>query len=145
MLRVAATAAVAAATLVACAPGTDGGETHFGAADPSTFVPTPFDEITTEHCLGNSVPIDGMVPAIACTEPGALAIEAVVTVGADAPVAQPAEAVVLGYATAACEPFVRAYADGRGIPVTGLMQVTVVPEERWDGPETPVVCAVSES
>ncbi|MBU5422238.1 hypothetical protein KQI48_06135 [Cellulomonas hominis] len=134
-----------AATLVSCAQGTDSGDTHFGSADRSTFVPTPFDEITTQDCLGDSVPIDGMVPAIACTEPGALAIEAVVTVGADAPVAQPAEAVVLGYATAACEPSVRAYADRRGIPVTGLMQVTVVPEDRWDGPDTPVVCAVAES
>ncbi|VTR76970.1 hypothetical protein [Cellulomonas hominis] len=74
-----------------------------------------------------------------------VAIEAVVTVGADAPVAQPSEAVVIGYATAACEPAVQEYADRRGVQVAGLLQIAVVPEDRWDGPATPVVCAVSES
>lgn len=28
--------------------------------------------------------------------------------------------------------------------MTGLLQIAVVPVDRWDGPDTPVVCAVSE-
>ncbi|GIG26928.1 hypothetical protein [Cellulomonas denverensis] len=143
---VAAAAVALAATLGACAddPGSDEGA-HFGTADRSVFEPTPFEETTTDHCLGDSVPIDGMVPVISCTESGSVPIEAVVTVGPDAPVEQPAEAVVIGYATAACEAAVEAYAAERNIPVTGLLQIAVVPDDRWNGPDTPVVCAVSQS
>lgn len=143
-LRVAVTTGAIAFVLVGCVQSTGPGEAHFGSADQSRLTPIPFSEITTQDCLGDSSPIDGMVPAIDCSEPGALAIEAVVALGPGAPIAQPAEAVVIGYATAACEPHAEAYADARGIPVTGLLQIAVVPVDRWDGPETPVVCAVSE-
>ncbi len=135
---------VITAVLVGCVQSPEGDGERVGTADRSALVPTPFDEITTDDCLGDSAPVDGMVPAISCSEPGALAIEAVVTVGPDAPAARPADAVVIGYATAACEPHVTSYADGRGIPVTGLLQVAVVPDGQWDGPDTPVVCAVVE-
>lgn len=138
-----AVAAVAVAAALGACTSEDHSEIGFGGADRSMLKPIAFNAVSEDDCLGDSVPLDGMVPTIDCAEPGALAIEAVVTVGPDAPSEQPADAVVIGYATAACESTVQAYAEERGIPVTGLLQVAVVPEDQWQGPDTPVVCAVS--
>lgn len=131
--------------LAACAPGTPEVATQIGVADSSLITPVPFDEVGTDDCLGATGPVEGQVPVADCAEPGALPVEAVVTLGADAPTSRPAPAVVAGHAAAACEPAVAAFADEHDIPVTGLLQVGVISDTDWSGPQTPVVCAVSQA
>lgn len=131
--------------LTGCSSPQAGEEAQIGAANTAAVHLVDFDEVPPGSCLGGTGPREGRVPLVSCDEPGAIPVLAVVTVGQDAPASRPAQAVVNGYAAAACEDSVSWYAQEHSVPVTGLLQVAVVSDRDWQGSDTPVVCAVAET
>ncbi|MFI2752583.1 hypothetical protein ACGIF2_04020 [Cellulomonas sp. P22] len=135
---------LAAIALTGCSAGQDeGGPVTIGVRDASVIQPVGFDEIAAGDCIGGTGPIDGKAPSVSCDEAGAMPVQAVVVLGEDAPAERPAPSVVNGYAIAACQDTFQQYADDLGVPLTGLLQITVISDTDWQGPQTPVVCAVS--
>ncbi|MDR2723346.1 MAG: septum formation family protein [Cellulomonadaceae bacterium] len=103
----------------------------------------PFDEITTDHCLGSYLLDDGMLQTIDCDIPQAATIVTVTTFGSEAPDKDAdleTKARALGRV---CDSLIDAwYAEnGNG---RGKVGWTLFPEQAdaWKGADTPVVCAI---
>lgn len=135
---------VAALSLSACSADAESGHSSpVGVTDASLLDPVDFDEVTTDDCLGGTSAIEGRAPVAPCDTDGAVPVESVVMLGNDAPDARPTdEAIVAGYATAACGDAVESYAERHSIPTEGLLRIAVVSDIEWQGADTPVVCAV---
>ena len=118
---------------------------QIGVGDASAITPVDFSAVDPGECIGDTRPYEGEVPLVSCEEPGASPVLAVVTVGSEAPEKRPPVAVAAGYASAACEDSMEKFADEHSVPLTGLLQITLISDTEWRGPQTPVVCAIAET
>ncbi len=123
---------------------TDPPITTVGVAETSTVVWAPIIDVNAGDCLAGTAAAADEVPTVPCETVGAIPVLGIGSVDAGAPAARPAEAVVNGYAIAACEEFTDSWAMQHERPATGLMQVAVAPDVAWDGPGTSVLCGVVE-
>ena len=102
------------------------------------LVPLDFAEVTTEHCVGHYLlSADGRVQTVDCARPGAAEVVAVTRFGEAAEGVDGTEPVAVDRAAGeVCGPLIA----GAGGPELAL-QLHMYPLS-WQGPETPLVCAV---
>jgi hypothetical protein len=131
---------VAAVQLVGCDSAADRDDPGMTKEAPLKLI--AFDEVTAEHCLGDTAVRDGKVPTTDCGNEGAFEITGVIAFGEDAPNVMPSPATLGGMATDRCTPTYEDWAKSNGgISLVGLTQVVMYPEQ-WEGSTTPLVCAI---
>ena len=137
---------IAPILLASC--GTDGDAQEssglYGEVDASTIRQVPLAEVEVGQCLATPEVRDGQASVADCPTGNGARVVAVTTFGPDAPSSQPEPPVADGYASVACTPPLDVYSEERGLPEAGPIRMYVYSLDSWEGPNTTLVCAMTD-